>query len=858
MKNKTNGSEVNPVLVQALALAKRGWYVYPTPAKNGPAHVKWRTGSSCDPKTITGWWRKWPNALLCLDCGRSKVAVIDADSIKGHGVDGAATLFDLELAHEFLPTTLMSKTAGDGTHYFFNDPDGKMKSTAGALGAGVDTRGVGGMVVLAPSHVKGKGVYKWLNELPLADLPHWVVDLAGAAQVRGAVPDSEFDSAYTAEQFAERLALIDVKQFDGKHDEWIRFLMSCTHSTTVEDGKDSFMKWTCGWDSKTQEFKGEYAADYDLIAARWDYNFSKRNVDGKVSKVGTFNKYLIDAGHDDLVLRGNETEAKADFDDEETAAAKAKAEAKAKVPPTPEEAKAAKAKHLRKIKSLLKKTAKNGCTAAEAEAALAKAKQLMVTHGVTDEDIKADSYDERKKSIPKTASYDDFYFYAPENKYFYTPNRALWPSATMPKMLDPFDIFRMSIERPTHGMTWCPGMPLIVKDRSVLGGGWKAEPGHNTINTYIPPDPLPESADARKAAPWVKLVVKIFGKKDARHIISWMAYRAQHPEIKVNHALVLGSKSHGIGKDTMLVPLIRAVGEWNFKDISAEEAMNTDFNPFLESVVLRINEAKDLGDVDRVKFYDHTKTFMAAPPNLVSVADKNVKRHPVFNLTGPIITTNHLTDGLYLKAEDRRHYVAWSEITEADFAPGFWDKFWEWYESGGIEHAAAYLMAFDTGRFNPKEPPPKTEAFWEIVHSARSAEDTDLANVLDRLGIDPLDEGNAEWPLAVTLDQIVQESAHTDLAGFHEWLTDRRNARKVAYRMEGAGYSRVRNTDDKRDGLWRMPGRRTAIYVKTGGSVGQRTRAAAALVKRIERRMKREAARKAKAGTNPGDLADIG
>jgi hypothetical protein len=171
MNINSESQNVNPVLVEALALAKSGMYVYPTPKKNGPAHIKWRKGSSTDPATITAWWRKWPNALIGLDCERSGIAAIDADTIKGHGVDGIATLTMLELEHGDLPPTWMQESPSGSKHYLFT---GKIKTTAGevnekgevyALGAGVDTRGHGGMIVLAPSHVKGKGSYKRLNDL---------------------------------------------------------------------------------------------------------------------------------------------------------------------------------------------------------------------------------------------------------------------------------------------------------------------------------------------------------------------------------------------------------------------------------------------------------------------------------------------------------------------------------------------------------------------------------------------------------------------------------------------------------------------------------------------------------------------
>ena len=40
---------------------------------------------------------------------------------------------------------------------------------------------------------------------------------------------------------------------------------------------------------------------------------------------------------------------------------------------------------------------------------------------------------------------------------------------------------------------------------------------------------------------------------------------------------------------------------------------------------------------------------------------RTCKEYNVLNLSGVIITTNHKTDGIYLPADDRRHFVAWSE-----------------------------------------------------------------------------------------------------------------------------------------------------------------------------------------------------
>jgi hypothetical protein len=49
------------------------------------------------------------------------------------------------------------------------------------------------------------------------------------------------------------------------------------------------------------------------------------------------------------------------------------------------------------------------------------------------------------------------------------------------------------------------------------------------------------------------------------------------------------------------------------------------------------------------------------------VDEKNLREHSVFNVCGVIVTTNHKADGIYLPADDRRHFVAWSPLVKEDF-----------------------------------------------------------------------------------------------------------------------------------------------------------------------------------------------
>jgi hypothetical protein len=84
--------------------------------------------------------------------------------------------------------------------------------------------------------------------------------------------------------------------------------------------------------------------------------------------------------------------------------------------------------------------------------------------------------------------------------------------------------------------------------------------------------------------------------------------------------LVLGG-APGIGKDSLLEPAKYAVGPWNFSEVSPKNIL-ARFNGFLKSVILGVSEARDLGDFDRFAFYEATKIYTAAPPDVLRVDEK--------------------------------------------------------------------------------------------------------------------------------------------------------------------------------------------------------------------------------------------
>ena len=192
---------------------------------------------------------------------------------------------------------------------------------------------------------------------------------------------------------------------------------------------------------------------------------------------------------------------------------------------------------------------------------------------------------------------------------------------------------------------------------------------------------------------------------EAGRIIDFLAHRVQRPQEKINHGLVLGGPP-GIGKDSLLEPVKHAVGPWNFKEVSPQQMLGR-FNGFLKSVVLRISEAKDLGEVDRFKFYDHMKSYLAAPPDVLRVDEKNLREHNVFNVCGVVMTTNHKTNGIYLPADDRRHDVAWSDVTMGDFSEAYWNRAVALVRARRLRPRRGLPSEPRSRELRPKAPPPK-------------------------------------------------------------------------------------------------------------------------------------------------------
>ena len=403
--------------------------------------------------------------------------------------------------------------------------------------------------------------------------------------------------------------------------------------------------------------------------------------------------------------------------------------------------------------SLRKKLGEAGCPLRKLDKALGKFDREMRS----DYSWRAGTRAKAGEVLPGQLTLDDFMAFMPDHRYIHLPTGILWPAASVNARLAWVDVGAekpiaasvwLAQNRHCEQMTWAPGYPSVIPDMAIHDGGFRPLPGNTIYNLYKPP--VVEPGNPRQAWPWLELLHLLY-PEEAEEIINFYAHRVQKPAEKINHVVMLGG-APGIGKDSLLEPIIYAVGEWNYAGISPIEFLGR-FNGFLKSVLLVINEARDLGDVNSYGFYEHMKTVAAAPPHTLRIDMKNLQEFKIPNVTGVTITTNYLHTGLYLPINDRRHLVAWSDQPgtgeEGSWSSGDFDKFYDWLENqGGKQNVAAYLRQRDLSKFNPKAPPRKTSAFYRVANANRGEEEGALADAIDNLSEAEAAQGRASRRVA--------------------------------------------------------------------------------------------------------------
>lgn len=246
---KKNNTPKQKLLQAALEYAARGWYVFPCIEKGEKAkHPYTKNGfkdASTDPKIIRQWWTRFPDALIGIACGKSRLFVVDLDVKDGR--DGVINFNKLEIDYT---GALQSTTPNGGLHLVFS---GSGKNTTNEE-QGIDTRGAGGYFIAPPSTIFDCGSYVAVNDWTkkLSVIPVGLLEALESLRAKPAPrstpkpqPAPKVDDVEKARQALERLNQWRCDEYQA----WLEVGM-----TLSELGTAGLSLWD-SWSRRSQKYQ---------------------------------------------------------------------------------------------------------------------------------------------------------------------------------------------------------------------------------------------------------------------------------------------------------------------------------------------------------------------------------------------------------------------------------------------------------------------------------------------------------------------------------------------------------------------------------------------------------------------------
>lgn len=193
------------ILDAALEYAEAGYAVIPVRRSDkSPYTANGLTAATTNPAAIRQWWEWWPEANVAIVCGRvsGNLFAIDIDIKPEKGKHGDEELLKWQAEHGDFPNTVTQRTGSGGLHKFFRHPDIALyKNVVDAI-PGVDIRGDGAYVVVAPSVYEDGRIYEWegpslLDTIEVADANTSVIELLELNKKGAALKQQDTDKPFT-------------------------------------------------------------------------------------------------------------------------------------------------------------------------------------------------------------------------------------------------------------------------------------------------------------------------------------------------------------------------------------------------------------------------------------------------------------------------------------------------------------------------------------------------------------------------------------------------------------------------------------------------------------------------------------
>lgn len=328
-----------------------------------------------------------------------------------------------------------------------------------------------------------------------------------------------------------------------------------------------------------------------------------------------------------------------------------------------------------------------------------------------------------------------------------------------------------------NGMTYLPGAEQLVKTN--LHG--KEDLYFNTWQAQDIPKYDVSDADV---APWLDHAKYLFEEeKDREYLLDFLAHVVQKRGVKIRWAPVIVG-AQGVGKDILLKPIVKGLGEFGNTKTIQPERLTSNFNEFFETELAIVQEIQRS---ERTDVYERLKALISGTANdIISIERKYEKPYDIKLTVNMIWFTNH-SDALALSADDRRFFVISSEARPR--GAEYYDALSSFYNKKGWEKVFNWLRKRDISQFNPDAKPLWNEAkasmieesqpyyaLWLRDHYLKTRGIVKVGNILEDLAT------NFNYPQRVR-DQVKGQSQIVRALRFAGWFNKQVRVKKERHQF---------------------------------------------------------------------------
>lgn len=332
--------------------------------------------------------------------------------------------------------------------------------------------------------------------------------------------------------------------------------------------------------------------------------------------------------------------------------------------------------------------------------------------------------------------------------------------------------------------TYRPGAPQFTE-----------EGGEGAVNLWLPGRVQPATTvDAERVGIWLRhLEWLVPDERDRVLVLDFLTHLVQRRGEKINWALLLLARVQGTGRDTLITPIRRILGEERNVSYVTGAMLESEFNDYIQKELVSLSEL-DTADSSRWKIYKRLKDQTACPPDYIGVNIKYIPSRMMPNVANYIILTNDPA-ALAFEEDDRRFAVVEIHRTKVQAreyaAAGVFRALHAAYAEGGwLENLYTFLQARKISEFfEPKGNAPDTVAKERMRRAAEAPEKTLLREWIER----------GEAPFEGDLFEVNSVLCALQGAGFH--AANMRLAEMYLRDLGAVSLGRVRVGDERR-GLW--------------------------------------------------------